>query len=155
VRKRGVTRIRMGENTNGHIKLTEIVCEGYTKESTYACCCLNYQLLRGDEICPKMPQNLVFEITKKEDLYIVFMWLCGPTRTMTSSFLRFLDHTQQRITVGRTPLDEWSARRIYLYLTTNNTHNRQTSIGLLWTSDQLVADTSTWQLITLTTDRHP
>ena len=29
------------------------------------------------------------------------------------------------------------------------------SIGLLWTSDQLVAETSTWQHTTLTTDRHP
>ena len=40
---------------------------------------------------------------------------------------RFLDHTQRRITVGRTPLDEWSARRRD-YLTTHNTHNRQTSM---------------------------
>jgi hypothetical protein len=38
----------------------------------------------------------------------------------------YLDHTQRRSTVGRTPLDEWSARRIDLYLTTHNTHNRQT-----------------------------
>ena len=30
----------------------------------------------------------------------------------------FLDHTQQRSTVGRTPLDERSARRRDLYLTT-------------------------------------
>ena len=74
---------------------------------------------------------------------------------MASSFLRFLDHTQRRTTVGRTPLDEWSARRRDLYLTTYNTHNRQTSIGLLWTSDQLVAETSTWQHTTLTTDKHP
>jgi hypothetical protein len=29
------------------------------------------------------------------------------------------------------------------------------SVGLLWTSDQLVAETSTWQHTTLTTDRHP
>ena len=29
------------------------------------------------------------------------------------------------------------------------------SVGLLWTSDQLDAETSTWQLITLTRDRHP
>ena len=29
------------------------------------------------------------------------------------------------------------------------------SIGLLWTSDQPVAETSTWQHTTLTTDRHP
>jgi len=56
------------------------------------------------------------------------LWRCDPTRVMASSFLRFLDHTQRRNTVGRTPLDEWSARRKDLYLTTHNTHNRQTSM---------------------------
>ena len=40
----------------------------------------------------------------------------------------FLDHTQRRTTVGRTPLDEWSARRRDLYLTAHDTHNRQTSM---------------------------
>ena len=40
----------------------------------------------------------------------------------------FLDHTQRRTTVGRTPLDDKSAHRIDLYLTTLNTHNRQTSM---------------------------
>jgi hypothetical protein len=29
------------------------------------------------------------------------------------------------------------------------------SVGLLWTGDQLVAETSTWQQTTLTTDGHP
>jgi hypothetical protein len=57
-----------------------------------------------------------------------FLWRCGPTRTMASSFTRFLDHTQRRTTVGRTPLDEWSARRRDLYLTKHNTHNRQISM---------------------------
>ena len=38
-----------------------------------------------------------------------------------SSFLRFLDHTQRRIKFGRIPLDEWSARRRDLYLTTHTT----------------------------------
>ena len=47
-------------------------------------------------------------------------------RAMPSSFLmRFLDHTRQHTTVGRTPLDEWSAHRRDRYLTT---HNRQTSM---------------------------
>jgi hypothetical protein len=41
---------------------------------------------------------------------------------------RFLDHTQRRITVGRTPLGEWSARRRDLYMTTHNIDNRQTSM---------------------------
>jgi len=36
---------------------------------------------------------------------IFFLWRCGPTRAM-ASFMRFLDHTQLRITVGRTSLDE-------------------------------------------------
>ena len=58
-----------------------------------------------------------------------FLWHCGQTRAMASSFLRFLDHTQRLITVGRTPLDEWSASRRDLYLTTHNTHNRQTSMS--------------------------
>jgi len=39
------------------------------------------------------------------------LWGCDPTQVMTSSFLRFLDHTQRHTTVGRTPLDEWSACR--------------------------------------------
>ena len=40
----------------------------------------------------------------------------------------FLDHIQRRTTVGRTSLDEGSARRIDLYLTTHDTHNRQISM---------------------------
>jgi len=51
-------------------------------------------------------------------------WRDSPHWAMASSFLRFLDHTQRRTTVGRTPFDEWSARRRDLYLTTHNTHNR-------------------------------
>jgi hypothetical protein len=35
-----------------------------------------------------------------------------------------LDHTQRRTIFGRTPLDEWSARRRDLYLTTHNTYNQ-------------------------------
>jgi hypothetical protein len=40
----------------------------------------------------------------------------------------FLDHTQRRTTVGRTPLDERSARCRDVYLTTHDTHNRQISM---------------------------
>ena len=61
--------------------------------------------------------------------YYYFLWRCGPMQAIASSFLRFLDHTQWHTTVGRTPLDEWSARRRDLYLTTHNTHNRQTSMS--------------------------
>ena len=47
---------------------------------------------------------------------------------MERLFLMFLDHKQRRSTVGRTSLDEWSARRRDLYLTTHYTHNRQISM---------------------------
>ena len=47
---------------------------------------------------------------------------------MEHLFLMFLDHTQRRTTVGRTPLDEWSARHRDLYLATHDTHNRQISM---------------------------
>jgi hypothetical protein len=52
----------------------------------------------------------------------------APQSARASSFTRLLDHTQQRTTVDRTPLDEWSALRRDLYLTTYNIHNRQTSM---------------------------
>ena len=56
-----------------------------------------------------------------------FLWCCGPTRAMTSSVFRFLDHTQRPTTVVKTPLDEWSVRRSDLYMKTRNTHKGQIS----------------------------
>jgi hypothetical protein len=43
-------------------------------------------------------------------------------------FLLSLDHTQTHTTVGRTPLDEGSACRRDLYLTTQTLYKRQTSM---------------------------
>jgi hypothetical protein len=40
---------------------------------------------------------------------------------------RFHDHTDRHTTLGKTPLDEGPARRRDLYLTSHNTHKRQTS----------------------------
>jgi hypothetical protein len=51
-----------------------------------------------------------------------------PRGAMASLFLWSLDHTQRRTTVGRTPPDVRSARRRDLYLTTHNTHKKQTSM---------------------------
>ena len=62
-------------------------------------------------------------------LVCLFYFLFGRTSPQwgrASTFTSFLDHTQRRTTVGRTPLDEWSARRRDLYLTTHNTNNSQT-----------------------------
>ena len=52
-----------------------------------------------------------------------YVYIC-----MEHLFLMFLDHIRRRSTVDRTPLDEWSARRRDLYLTTHDTHNRQISM---------------------------
>jgi len=59
-----------------------------------------------------------------------FIWRDSPQWARASSFPRFLDHTQWRTTVGRIPLDEWSARRRDLYLATQNTNNRHTCTSL-------------------------
>ena len=56
--------------------------------------------------------------------YFFLFGLIVPQWFMASSFTRFLDHTQWHTTVGRASLDEWSARRRDLYLTSHNTHNR-------------------------------
>ena len=82
--------------------------------------------------CPlreKKPATYLYLVPLQNNTYGVFFffWRCSPTRSM-ASFAKFLDHTQRRTTVGRTPLDEWSARRRYLYLTTHSTHNRKTSM---------------------------
>ena len=69
----------------------------------------------------------------KEPYYI--KWFCHvdffgatapppPQWARAPSFTRFLDHTQRHTTLGRTPLDEWSARRRDFYVTTHNTHDR-------------------------------
>ena len=50
----------------------------------------------------------------------------SPQWARASSFTRFLDHTQQRTTFGGTLLDEWSAPRRDIYLTTRNIHDRRT-----------------------------
>ena len=62
------------------------------------------------------------------DLRFLFLWRCGPARAMVSSFLGFFE-----IRHDDTPQ----------------------SVGLLWTSDQLVADTSALQHTTFTADEHP
>ena len=61
-------------------------------------------------------------------LLILFLppWRCVPTRALPSSLLKFLDHTQRRTAVDRTPLDERSVRCRDFYLTQ---HSRQTSVS--------------------------
>jgi len=87
-------------------------------------CWLNYFILSYYNTSGWTTTNYVTSV------FIFLLWRCDPTRVMASSFTKFLDHTQRRSTVGRTPPDEWSALRRDLYLTTHNTQNRQTSMPL-------------------------
>ena len=69
--------------------------------------------------------------SKHQYFQYLFCFCFGATATqwaMASSFTRFLDDTQRRTIVGRIPVDEWSARRGDLYLTTHNIHNREASM---------------------------
>ena len=79
--------------------------------------------------------KLINWIIRVPCIFVVCLFVCfwreSRQWTRASSFTRFLDHPQRRTTVGMTPLDEWSARRRDLYLTTHNTHNRQTSMPLV------------------------
>ena len=87
-------------------------------EVTYLTCL--HGKIREDEGKIGMRQNL------KRNFFI---WRNSPPPqwARASSFMTFLDHTRHT-TVGRTPLYEWSARRRDLYLTANNTQDRQTSM---------------------------
>ena len=80
----------------------------------------------------KLHKFLKFKLLKSQfHIIIIIIIFCGAATQRESwppHSWGFLDHTQRRTTVGRTPLDEWSARRRDLYLTTHNTHNRQTSM---------------------------
>jgi len=76
-----------------------------------------------------LPANRSFkDRTRFHHQYSVCFWRDSRQWSRASSLTRFLDQTQRRITVGRTSL---------------------------WTSDQLVAETSTWQHTKLTTDEPP
>jgi len=71
--------------------------------------------------------NCVFFYWRYNPLWVCILQPSGGA--IASSRTRFLDHTQRRATIGRTPLDEWSIRRRDLYLTIHNNHNRQTSMS--------------------------
>jgi len=54
--------------------------------------------------------------------------VCGPTKAIVSTLLRFLAHIQRCIKVGVASLIEWPDRHRHLHMTTHSTHNRQISM---------------------------
>jgi hypothetical protein len=67
----------------------------------------------------------------------IFFGLTAPQWARASSITRFPDHARRRTTVGRTPLDKWSARRRDLYLT-----NSTVTIAPRWDSNPQSQQTS-------------
>jgi len=63
----------------------------------------SYEIMPCCWCCVAVVDEMTF---LKFRVYFFFLWLCGPTPVMASSFLMFLDHTKRHITVRRTPLDE-------------------------------------------------
>jgi len=69
---------------------------------------------KRDEITGERRRLHDEELYSTSNIIMFFLWRCGPTRAMASSFTRFVDHNE-------TPQ----------------------SVGLLWTSDQPLTETST------------
>ena len=84
--------------------------------------CLRHMLCWRN-ICWFSLQDIRYKCFIKHLLLLAFT---THLRVLASSFLRFRDHTHWRTTVCRTPLEEGSARRRDLYLTTQ--HVQQTNI---------------------------
>ena len=84
----------------------------------------NYFTIRHSSLAIIIPEGAV--------LFCFFSFFCGAAvqRGLRPPHSRFSITTQWRTTVGRTTLDELSARRRDLYLTTHNTQKRETSMPL-------------------------
>jgi hypothetical protein len=80
-------------------------------------------------VCSEVPHPLCYHVPPENTMYwhniqhTVFFYLF---LLVALSFMRFLDSPQRHNTVGRTPLDEWSARLRHPYLTTHNNPKRMT-----------------------------
>jgi hypothetical protein len=77
-------------------------------------------------LCIFIMYQLFFFFLHYNPLWVFFF--CVSSWAISSLPTGFLDHTQRRATVDRTPLDVWSVRRRDLYRTTHNSHNRQISM---------------------------
>ena len=127
---------------NSPFKYVLIIPRALTVESLLSC---DKPFLRQEQTClPFDFVTVMLEVVDilqgKQELYgkiwrhlsslqlrvFVYFWRVGPHCATTFSFMRFLYHTQRHTTVGRPPLEEWSARR-----------------------------RDVWQHTTLTTDKHP
>jgi hypothetical protein len=108
------------------LSVLEIYCSVPVYVIFHCTCCFFYSNLYWQYIAWMCTVGL--KIMCPAAFRIFFLWLCDPMRAIAFSYIRLLDHTQRRTTVGRIPLGEWSARRGDLYLTTHISGHRQTSM---------------------------
>jgi hypothetical protein len=110
-----------GADGNALAVCCRVVCSGYADRGNQT---LQRNLLNLQVPFKEISSNDY--MVSAPSLYSFFIITPSPQWARPPLFLRFLDHTQQRTTFGRTPLYEWSARSRDPYLTIHNTHNRQT-----------------------------
>ena len=131
----GKSRVKVGHNFI--IQLREVHCtsitsykEAYTKHSPQAKFSasnrIEYSERRINHKAKKV-QSARKTLMCNHDNFLLVSWCNSPTQARAASLLRILDHTRHTI-VGTTSLDGWSARHRDLYLTTHNTHKRQSSM---------------------------
>jgi hypothetical protein len=71
--------------------------------------------------------NASEEALHTKQLYVKQYFFCHGSRALVSLGLLYevpRSQSDENATLGRTPSDEWSARRRHLYLTTHNTQNK-------------------------------
>ena len=93
--------------------------------SWFLVCTICSSFLLSSVICY---EALCLHVVSNFSCSLVCFWSDSPQWAMVSSCTKLIDHTQWHTAVGRTPLDEWSARRRDIYLRAYNILNRQTSM---------------------------
>jgi hypothetical protein len=129
-----VTLRHLWDRKYGHPPTQEITIKLYQKSTTFMLITLCPAEGVQDEQCEDRKKWTLLakrsrvtacyqEILVHFCLFVCF-WRDSPHWARASSLRRILDHTKRRTTVGRNPMDEWSARRRDLCLTTHNTRDR-------------------------------
>ena len=96
--------------------------------------------------------NLHLRFLQSTFSMIIYIYVfTSPVNISLRTVLSFLEFFFLRLD---SPIRAWASSFRRGFMVTQILDTPQ-SVGLLWTRDQLVAETSTWQHTTLTRDRHP
>jgi hypothetical protein len=83
---------------------------------------------------------------------LISRWTCFPVTNKVPLFWTVFIYTFTQLTLRVLMSYIYGVHILDVSRSHTTTHQ---SVGLLWTSDQLIAETSTWQHMTLTTDKYP